>query len=101
MDILGWQLALAGFVSWAMEYLKNSSWFTVSDHTTEVFNRGFSWFLAIATSVGLTLQWDPTVGVLTIGGLLPYEIAKMAGLTLQQRAFQWMAYKGFVSGEKH
>lgn len=97
MDSAISQLTLSAIIVWVIEHLKGASWFPVlTPESTEKFKRVVGAIVAGLAAVGVSYQYDPTLGVLTIKGLTIASIGNFAWTWMQNFVMQQGVYHGVM-----
>ena len=70
MDTMQVQVVLGALFAYLLQWLKGLSWFPLlTEQSTKFVKVMWSVILAVFTALGLSYAYDPTTGVLAIGGL--------------------------------
>ena len=97
MDSAVSQLTISAIIVWAIDAFKAVSWFPVlTPESTERFKRTVGAIAAGLAALGITYHYDPSLGVLTIGGLTIGSMGQFAWSWLQNFVTQQVLYHGVV-----
>lgn len=92
-SVLQNQLGIGFLAVWLIQRAKAAGWLSFINDSTGKLNRCLSALAATAATVGITVHYDPTGGVLTMAGLtLSSAFAFLSGL-LSQGAIQEILYQ--------
>ncbi len=95
MDSAISQLTISAIIVWLIDKLKGASWFPVlTPQSSERFKQVVGGIAATVASLGITYHYDPTLGVLTIGGLTLASIGNFAWVWAQNFVTQQVLYHG-------
>ena len=84
-----------GFLSvWIIQRLKALKFIPFINNNTDTLNRLLSALGAAAASVGLTILYDPTGGVMTLSGLTATSVVSFLLSVVWQGAVQEGLYRG-------
>lgn len=86
-------LAISGVVPYVLERLKARPWVPFVQPYAPHLNRVTAILVSIATAVGVTVDFDATLGVLTVTGLLPEQLLRsglqaLANFMLQEGIYR-------------
>jgi hypothetical protein len=90
-------LAISALVPKLLELLKSQRWAPFINHYSPWVNRTTAVAIAFVTAVGVTVDFDSTAGVLTVGGLLPDQILRIGLTWLLNFAVQEGIYRRFIN----
>ena len=97
MDSTISQLTASAIIVWVIEKLKGASWFPVlTPQSSERFKQIIGAIAAALTAVGITYQYNPDLGVLTISGLTISSMAQFVWAWAQNFVSQQVLYHGVV-----
>lgn len=88
------QVGIGFVVVWLLQKAKTASWFPLVNAGTDKFNRFLSALAAAAATIGITWQYDPTGGVLTVSGLTLASVGSFLMTFISQGAIQEGLYRG-------
>lgn len=69
-------LAISGLVPYLLERLKGRPWVPIVQPYAPALNRTTAIAVSVLTALGVTVDYDATVGVLTVTGLLPEQLLR-------------------------
>lgn len=85
------QLATGALLAYALQWVKRSRFVPwVSDHTKGI-NRALTGLTSFIATIGIHYTFDPTAGVLVIGGLHTQTLLEGGWAWIEQWAFQAVA----------
>jgi hypothetical protein len=87
------QVGIGFLAVWLIQKLKSLKWFPWITHTTDRLNRLLSAVIAALAAVGITWQYEPNQGVLTISGLTVASALSFLWTLLTQGAVQEVLYR--------
>jgi hypothetical protein len=92
---LSTQATIAVFVSFAIQWLKKSSWFPFLTVETEKFNRWVSVIVAALSGFGIYATWAS--GTLSVTGVTAANVLHALTHGVQQFALQHAAYRTLIA----
>src|SRR3990167_25373 len=97
MDSTISQLTVSAVVVWIIERLKGASWFpALTPESSERVKQVIGAIAAALTAVGITYQYNPTLGVLTISGHTISSVGSFTWAWIQNFVSQQILYHGIV-----
>lgn len=90
-------LAISAVIPKLLELLKSKRWAPFIHHYSPWVNRTTAIALAFVTAIGVTVDFDATLGVLTVGGLLPEHMLRLGLTWILNFATQEAIYRRFFN----
>lgn len=91
-------LVISSIVPKLLEFLKAKRWAVfIQFYDARLLNRITAIAVSFITAIGVTVNFDPTAGVLTVGGLLPEQILQFGLTWIMNFALQEAVYRRFFN----
>jgi len=95
-ELISSQIGAAGISVYLIQWLKNTTKLPWINDATNQLNRWLSAFLAALAVVGIHVEFDQTVGILTVTGLTIAAVVPLAWNFITQFVLQEVIYRGAV-----
>lgn len=97
MDPIMSQVTVSAIVVWLLEKLKVAPWFPAfSEQSTATTKKVIGALVAAAAAIGISYNYDPTGGVLTVKGLTLSSMTSFGWTWIQNFVMQQLVYHGVV-----
>lgn len=90
-------LLIAALMPYLLEWLKPKTWFPFIEPAMPQLNRATAIIAAVATALGVGMDFDATAGVLTITGLKAADLARLAATAIANLAVQQAVYRTAIA----